>query len=72
MYLQSVTPTTVFFHSLIDLVVVKVDLKQNVQIVDVHNNSVYCRHARKKLKYLKKIKILSLPVVGIRALCQCL
>lgn len=54
MYLQSVTPTTVFFHSLIDLVVVTVDLKQNVQIVDVHNNSVYCRHATKKLKYLKK------------------
>lgn len=60
MYLQSVTPTTVFFHSLIDLVVVTVDLKQNVQIVDVHNNSVYCRHARKKLKYLRK-KLRSYP-----------
>lgn len=30
MCLQSVTQTTVFFHSLVDLVVVTVDLKQNV------------------------------------------
>lgn len=33
MYLQSVTPTTVFFHSLIDLVVVTVDLKQMYRLL---------------------------------------